>query len=257
MKDFKIEFVIDNYTYSQEMIEAFEFERNKHVLQEMIYLGADVKDNGKSLSYGDINFLSKADAARINLNTKVALGTDRLLELYKDQIKQTDQMWKRIVENYKEGEPYQECITYMKVTGVSMDDLGEGLMLAMAGDDSSLAANPEHYGHVFTDTVPSGFEGMGMYGGPNLMRIMFDPTVKIPITIDEDYLPFTIGYSQLGDGTDMHTLAAHYIRDTKDGIEMLLTVFFPQSAPKELVDGHKIHLASEFLGLVKAVAETL
>ena len=230
MKDFKIEFVIDNYTYSQEMIEAFEFERNKHVLQEMIYLGADVKDNGKSLSYGDINFLSKADAARINLNTKVALGTDRLLELYKDQIKQTDQMWKRIVENYKE---------------------------AMAGDDSSLAANPEHYGHVFTDTVPSGFEGMGMYGGPNLMRIMFDPTVKIPITIDEDYLPFTIGYSQLGDGTDMHTLAAHYIRDTKDGIEMLLTVFFPQSAPKELVDGHKIHLASEFLGLVKAVAETL
>jgi hypothetical protein len=55
----------------------------------------------------------------------------------------------------------------------------------------------------------------------------------------------------------MHTLAAHYIKDTSDGIEMLLTVSFPQGTTKELVDGHKIHLASEFLGLVKIAAEQI
>ncbi|HWR23275.1 MAG TPA: hypothetical protein VN366_07325 [Feifaniaceae bacterium] len=257
MKNYKVEFEIDGYTYSQEMIEAFEFERNKHVLHEMKYLGASITDNGKSLSYTDIDFLSKADAARLTLKTKVEQGTDRLLALYKDEIAQTDKMWKDIVSNYKDGDPYLPCVTRMKVTGVTMDDLGEGLMLAMAGDDSSLAANPEHYGHVLTDTVPSGFEGMGMFGGPNLMRIMFAPDIQIPIEIDADYLPFTIGYSQLGDGTDMHTLAAHYIKDTCDGIEMLLTVFFPQGTPQELVDGHKIHLASEFLGLVKIAAEQI
>ena len=257
MKDYKVEFDIDGNSYSQEMIEAFEFERNKHVLHEMIYLGAEVTDNGKSLSYTDIDFLSKTDASRLNLETKVKLGTDKLLELYKDEITKTDKMWKDIISNYKEGDPYQPCVTHMKVTGVTMDDLGEGLMLAMAGDDSSLAANPEHYGHVMTEEVPAGFEGMGMFGGPNLMRIMFAPDIKIPLDIPEDYLPFTIGYSQLGDGTDMHALAAHDIKDTDEGIEMLLTCCFPQGTPKELVDGHKIHLASEFLGLVKIAAEEL
>lgn len=239
------------------MVEAFEFERNKHVLHEMIYLGAEVLDNDKPLSYTDIDFLSKADAARLNLESKVRLGTDNLLELYKDEIEKTDKMWKDIIANYKEGDPYQPCITHMKVTGVTMDDLGEGLMLAMAGDDSSLAANPEHYGHVMTEEVPAGFEGMGLYGGPNLMQIMFAPDIEIPMDIPEGYLPFTIGYSQLGDGTDMHTLAAHYIKETDEGIEMLITCWFPQGTPRELVDGHKIHLASEFLGLVKIAAEAL
>lgn len=257
MKDYIVKFDIDGYTYSRDMIEAFEFERNKHVLHELIYLGAEVIDNGKSLSYTDIDFLNKTDAARLNLETKVRLGTDELLDLYKDEIEKTDKMWKDIVADYNADEPYQECITHMQVTGVSMDDLGEGLMLAMAGDDSSLAANPEHYGHVMTEEVPAGFEGMGMFGGPNLMRIQFAPDIDIPIDIPDDYLPFTIGYSELGDGTDMHTLAAHYIKETNEGIEMLLTCCFPQGTPKELVDGHKIHLASEFLGLVKIAAEAL
>lgn len=257
MKDYTIEFDIDGYTYSQDMIEAFEFERNKHVLHEMLYLGADITDNGQSLSYTDIDFLSKKDAARINLENKVKLGTDKLLDLYQDEIKRTDKMWKDIVANYDPDEPYQNSVTHMKVTGVTMDDLGEGLMLAMAGDDSSLAANPEHYGHVLTGDVPAGFEGMGLFGGPNLMQIQFAPDTKIPLEIPTNYLPFTIGYSELGDGTDMHTLAAHYIKDTDEGLEMLLTCFFPQGTPKELVDGHKIHLASEFLGLVKSAAEQI
>ncbi|MGL9814906.1 hypothetical protein [Enterococcus sp. DIV0098] len=201
--------------------------------------------------------MSKEDAAEISVKARVDLGTDKLLELYKDEIQRTDQMWKEIVSNFNENDPYQECITHMKVTGVTMDDLGEGLMLAMAGHDSSLAANPEHYGHVMANDVPTGFEGMGMFGGPNLMRINFAPDITVPIDIDEDFLPFTIGYSELGDGTDMHTIAAHYIKETDEGIEMLLTVFFPQGTPQELVDGHKVHLASEFLGLVKIATEQL
>lgn len=257
MNNYKVEFTIDGYTYSQEMIEAFEFERNKHVLHEMIYLGAEVIDNNHSLSYEDIDFLKKSDAARLNLETKVRLGSEKLLELFQSEINRTNEMWQTIVANYKESDPYQSCITHMTVTGVTMDDLGEGLMLSMAGDDSSLAANPEHYGHIMTEEVPAGFEGMGMFGGPNLMRIIFDPDIKIPIEVPKDYLPFTIGYSELVDGTDMHTLAAHYIKETDIGIEMLLTCFFPKGTPKELVDGHKIHLASEFLGLVKTVTEQL
>lgn len=257
MENYQVEFEIDGYTYSQQMIEAFEFERNKHVLHEMIYLGADVTDHDKSLSYIDIDFLSKEDAARINLENKIKYGTDGLLSIYRDEIKRTDKMWKNIISHYHEGDSYEPCITHMKVTGVSMDDLGEGLMLAMAGDNASLAANPEHYGHVITEEVPAGFEGMGMFGGPNLMRIQFAPDIDIPIDIPSNYLPFTIGYSELGDGTNMHTLAAHYIRDTDNGLEMLLTCSFPKGTPLELVKGHEIHLASEFLGLVKIAAKQI
>lgn len=252
--NYEVSFTIDGQPYSQSMIEAFEFERNKHVLHELIHLGAEVLDGETPVSYMDVDFLSKADATRISVENRVRLGTDQLLALYGSEIDRTDQMWKDIVANFHEGDPYLPCITHMTVTGVTMDDLGEGLMAAMAGDSSSLAANPEHYGHVMANDVPTGFEGMGMYAGPNLMRIIFDPDTKLPIEIDPSYLPFTIGRSQLGDGTDMHTLAGHFIRETEDGLEMLLTVFFPQGTPQELVDGHKVHLASEFLGLVKAAA---
>ncbi|WP_288396077.1 hypothetical protein [uncultured Vagococcus sp.] len=257
MNTYKVEFDIDGYIYSQKMIEAFEFERNKHVLHEIIYLGAEVVADDKTLSYSDINFLTQSEAAKLNLETKVKLGTDKLLELYKDDIKKTNTMWKNIIAQSKKNSNYQPCVTHMKVTGVTMDELGEGLMLAMAGDDSSLAANPEHYGHVMTEEVPAGFEGMRMFAGPNLMRIMFAPDITIPYEIPEGYMPFTIGYSQLSDGTDMDTLAAHYIKETEEGIEMLLTCFFPEETPKELVDGHKIHLASEFLGLVKIATEQI
>ncbi len=258
MKHYQVEFMIDGYRYSQQMIEAFEFERNKHVLHELIYLGAQLTDSQENpISYMDVDFMDKKMAAKLSLKARVDLGTDQLLALYKDEINRTDQLWKAIVADFKEGDPYQECITHMKVSGVTMDDLGEGLMLAMTGHDSSLAANPEHYGHVMAQNVPTGFEGMGMFGGPNLMRINFAPDIEVPLEIPSDYLPFTIGYSELGDGTDMHTLAAHYIKETNEGIEMLLTVFFPPKTPQELVDGHKIHLASEFLGLVKIAADQL
>ena len=258
MKQYEVEFMIDGYRYSQQMIEAFDFERNKHVLHELIYLGAELTDTEEQpISYIDVDFMSKTAAAQNSLKARVDLGTDKLLSLYKDEIARTDQMWKEIVAEFKEGDPYQNCITHMKVSGVTMDELGEGLMLAMAGHDSSLAANPEHYGHVMANDVPTGFEGMGLFGGPNLMRINFAPDIHVPLEIEADWLPFTIGYSELGDGTDMHTIAAHYIKETAEGIEMLLTVFFPQGTPKELVDGHKVHLASEFLGLVKIAADQL
>ncbi|WP_125704213.1 hypothetical protein [Lacticaseibacillus daqingensis] len=255
--NYEVSFEIDGNKYSQSMIEAFEFERNKHVLHEMIHLGVDVLDDGQPVSYLDVDFMSKKDAARVSLETRMRLGTDKLLDLYQDEIARTDRMWKDIVANYDSNAPTMPCITTMHVKGVTMDDLGEGLMAAMAGDSSSLAANPEHYGHVMANDVPTGFEGMGMFGGPNLMQIVFAPETKLPIKIDADYMPFTIGYSQLGDGTDMHTLAGHFIREVDGGLDMLLTVFFPQGTPQELVDGHKIHLASEFLGLVKAAAGAL
>lgn len=253
-KDVTVEFEIDGYKYSSDMIEAFEFERNKHVLHEMIHLGIEVKDGDKTVSYSDVDFLNKADAARLNVATKVALGSDKLFEYYKDEVEKTDRMWKDVVTDYDDSQAPQNCITCMHVKGVTLDSLGEGLMTAMAGADSSLAANPEHYGHINANDVPTGFEGMGMFAGPNLMRIVFDTEVNVPIEIPEGFMPFTIGYSQLGDGTNMHTVAAHYIKEVDDGIDMILTVFFPQGIPKELVDGHKIHLASEFLGLVKIAA---
>lgn len=101
MNTYKVEFDIDSYIYSQKMIEAFEFERNKHVLHEIIYLGAEVVDGNKTLSYSDINFLTQSEAARLNLETKVKLGTDKLLELYKDDIKKTNTMWKNIIAQSK------------------------------------------------------------------------------------------------------------------------------------------------------------
>jgi hypothetical protein len=49
----------------------------------------------------------------------------------------------------------------------------------------------------------------------------------------------------------MHVIAAHQVKPNENSFELKPMVFFPQSTPKELVDGHKIHLALEFLDAVQ------
>jgi hypothetical protein len=250
----KIEIMIDGQSYSQEQLGFIQFEREKHVLHEMIYLGADIKDGGKTLSYYDINYLSKTDAKRVLRNAKLELGAKGLKELYKERLRCGAQMWKDIVKEYVDGEPFQEAITRMKVTGITIEEFQKSMMKSLDDEASVLLANPEHlqFAYVETGEAPIGIETMGMYGDPFEQVLISDPNVTLPIRTEEDGFRFMMaGYAKLSDGTDMHVIAAHQVKPNENGFEAKLMVFFPQSTPKELVDGHKIHLALEFLEAVQ------
>jgi hypothetical protein len=254
VSELKIEIMIDGQSYSQEQLELIQFEREKHVLHEMIYLGADVKDGGKTLSYYDINYLSKADAKRVLRNAKLELGSKGLKELYKKRLRRGAQMWKDIIKEYVDSELFQEAITRMKVTGIKIEEFQKSMMKSLDDEASVLLANPEHlrFAYVETGEVLIGIETMGMYGDPFEQVLISDPNVALPIKTEKDgFRSVMTGYAKLSDGTDMHVIAAHQVKPNENGFEAKLMVFFPQSTPKELVDGHKIHLAIEFLEAVQ------
>ena len=249
MSELKIEIMIDGQSYSQEQLELIQFEREKHVLHEMTYLGADIKDGGKTLSYDDINYLSKTDAKRVLGNAKLELGAKGLTELYKERLRRSAQMWKDIIKEYVDGEPFQEAITRVKVTGITIEEFQKSMMKSMDDEASVLSANPEHLGFAYRETGEAliGIETMGMYGNPVEAVITSDPNVTLPIKTEDGFRLMMAGHCKLSDGTDTHVIAAHQVKPNENGFELKLMVFFPQSTPKELVDGHKIHLALEFL----------
>lgn len=259
MKNIQITAQIDGESYSVQQLKYIAFERQKHVLQEMIYLGAEIKDGGKTLSYDDINYLSWEDAERILLQAKLDMGMEGFKKLYGKSMERSDEFWRNVDKQYKEGETYQEATAYMQVRGFTFEDLNNTIHKSVNGDISGLSSNPEHFfSEVIEGLKPNekaGTETMGMYGSPVETVVIFDPSITGPAKEEDGYKNFVSGTSTLMDGTPRHDVAVHQVRQCEDGFDLKMTVYYPQSIPKEMVYGHKIHLLVEFMGGLLAAAE--
>ena len=63
------------------------------------------------------------------------------------------------------------------------------------------------------------------------------------------------GTVALADGTTIgHAL--HQVRETTDGFDALLAIYFPAAAPEEFIEGRQ-HLAVEFTNWIIGAAESL
>lgn len=261
MKNIQIQAQIDGETYSVQQLKYVSYERQKHVLQEMIHLGAEIKNGDEVLTYDDVNYLSWEDAEKILLQAKLDMGADGFKELYKTSMDRSDSFWKAVDRAYNEGEPYQEATAYMQVTGFTFEDLNKTIHKSVNGDISGLTSNPEHFfGEEVKGLKPNekvGTETMGMFGSPVETIVIFDPSITGPATEEDGYRNFVSGTSTLMDGTPRHDIAVHQVRQREDGFDLKMTVYYPQSVPKEMVYGHKIHLLVEFMGGLLAAAETL
>lgn len=257
MEQLIINTTIDGQSYTQKQLEWLIFEREKHVLQEMIHLGAQVTDGGAALSYDDVNYLSAKDAKRILLETKLRLGVEGIRNLYKDEMERSAQMWRDIVKDFHEGDKMVPAVAQIEVKGMTLEQLRQKLALVLSGGDSSvLSEHPEHFGY---GTLPGGsaaervgIETMGMYGGPTEVITMFLPERPAWVPADAGFLPSTCGTSRLLDGTLRQDIAHHQMKPTADGFLLKTTVWFPENTPREMVDGHKLHLAIESCEMIKA-----
>jgi hypothetical protein len=80
------------------------------------------------------------------------------------------------------------------------------------------------------------------------------PDLKVPIERDETY-PFAFGaVATLVDGTDSNAPAFMQFKPIENGLALKAGCCFPAMAPKEMVEGHKLHLAIEFLGFARTIA---
>lgn len=246
----KIYAIIDNQKYTTDQLERLGFERGKQNLLELIHHGAPVKDkNGRLLSYDDVTYLSYKDTADILLQTKKELGAEGIHKYLAEPIAQSEEFWRKIDHNWRPEDGYDLAETYVILKGINIKKLVDRLKTIKSFDENLiLVAHPEHYPFLEKDV---GMEVMGLYAGPVDTKMEVDKDGHIADRvhdkkIDHGYFRFGCGTSFLTDGTPRHDVALHKFRIIPGGFEFRLQVWFPKGTPKEMVDGHKLHLAMEF-----------
>ena len=251
----KIKTTIDGDSYSEYQLDMIQYEREKRTLQEMIYLGASVFDGDKSLHFDDINYLCKADAKRILRETKERIGFQGTQKLYQKEIERCDQMWRDIVKNFDESAPMQVCMADIEVSGLTVQEFSCSLQSALSGEKGVIIRlEPDHFEYGAVEGKESqkcGMEVMGMYGGPNVVITVIDPSLAARVTPAEGFRSTGCGTSFLRDGTCRQDIAFHQIKALPDRFILKSCVYFPKDTPKEMVDGHKIHLAIECMEMIR------
>lgn len=264
MGNLQVDCQINGQEVSIDELKLMRYERNKHVLHEMKDLGASVAGDDGELSHSAIEQLSYANANKINMATRGKYSPTEIENLYQDKIKIAENMWRNICADFDlKTSPVKISQTYMKIEGVNPDLIINGnpspaekasetpeekmKRIAKEASATALEMHPEHF---FVTTGPNGLYGMetfGMYGEPFPQLITPGDLDQVPIDRDESYLVVSTGLPTLLDGTPLYTIPFHQYKPLENGIELKLAVVMPEATPDEIVSGHAIHLATEFL----------
>lgn len=253
MNGLKINITIDDIQVSQKQLALVQYFRIKHVLHEMKLLGANLQ-----LSDSEIEYLPYQDAKQLLINIKSEYPKlSDMKDLYNQPLEQSDKFWRNIVQHSDGLNNLQESQIHLSVTGLSIVQLQK----IMSNDlDSNFAAaiNPEHfYSDGNTITGQHIIETFGCFGEPTEMILHPEKNGFTPVTPNPDYPVQLNGYSALGkDDNDLggSLRAFHQIKPTTNGFEAILAAYVPSATPKEIVNGHKWHLAIEFSEMLKYAA---
>ncbi|KPN82426.1 uncharacterized protein RZ76_08620 [Apilactobacillus kunkeei] len=250
MKDYKIQFEVDGKAISLAEIEEMEMSRYHHVFKIFVEKGIAIKLDGVEKTQDELLSLSREDAKRALAQTREEIGKEKTLELFSDEIKSSDQMWKEINETADFSQPYQQAIVDVKTENISLPQFMMFNQLLAKKNDLYMPStiHPEHY---FFDANNKGeqriIETFGMYKDPSYLDLKPAGSKDYPIKPDDDTDIVMMGKTYLADsGLDTTILGMHQLKDRGNGMEVKLGVFLPESAPKEIIDGHKWHLMVEF-----------
>lgn len=194
-----------------------------------------------------------AAAKRSSLNLRTLLGQGVMKELLADQLKESDELVRKYWANSNGEFNYGQCI--LNVNGIDSKTLLteiRKLFLGATGKpeqveqyliDNLFPVHPEHY------TVDNGANVETMGGLPAF-------TKPVPCTpdqapdfvkelVDSSYPLCSAGDGPLLDGTPF-TYVLQQFRDTEEGMEANLIIWYPAGCPDVYVEEHVEHYAVEF-----------
>ena len=241
---------INNDIWSENQLDRIQRERRIVTLHEMKRLGASIKQGGRELSHDDINFLTFDELREVLLNSKVELGVDGFQKIYKDQLELADDMWRGIAKQWTPGSETLDSGFEMTIQGVSLDSAMQAI--ATLTHEEMLDANPEHFALTDDGESKYGAEICGMYGGPLAGIVNYEDLFgdNAPDWVEkaDGFREKTGGYGKLAsDGTEVHISSTIAMKPTESGFIFKSTIHWPVGTPVDMVEGHKIHLAIEYL----------
>jgi len=159
---------------------------------------------------------------------------------------------------------FTECHVEVSASGVHIAELLAGIQSMLGGaaaDEEERKAmvlatgfptHPEHY-----MVLPGAGVVETMGGLPTLTRIapIETPPDFVAAHMDESYPVRRAGQGPLDDGTPF-TYVLQQFRDTPEGLEASLRVWYPAACPPVYVEEHAEHFAVETRNLLRLVAAT-
>jgi hypothetical protein len=253
MGEFTFQCSIDGQDYSLELLAMVRYQRDIHVLHEMQRAGATVEYDGRTLSHDDINLLGAEEAFAVSVAVRNSYDQDGIRALFKTQLQASEQRW-REWNAASEGLPLQACVAEITIAGISFEEFTENMKTQAPFLQNYPALHPDHFFISKDGETLKGVETFGMYGGPSEMWLSPVQHLSVPIERDETY-PFAFGgVATLADGTNANAPAFKQFKPLENGLAVKAGCCFPAKAPKEMVEGHKLHLTLEFLGFARAIA---
>ncbi|MBW1605062.1 hypothetical protein [Lactobacillus sp. Sy-1] len=250
MADYTIKFSVDGRTILQSEILDMELSRYHHVFDVFASKGIDINLNGKKQSLSELKALSLDDAKLALAQTRESIGKPKTLELFKPEIERSDEMWQTIAKNADPNQPLQQAIVEVETDNISLIQF----MLfnqSLAKENNLYLPSMIHPEHYYFDAQKGGrqviMETFGMYKDPSYLDLQPAAIKKYPITPDADDDLIMAGDTFLADsGINTTIVGMHQLKNKPNGMKVKLGVFLPQSAPKEILEGHKWHLMVEF-----------
>lgn len=205
--------------------------RIHHVFREMSQLGGTLRNAaGEIIKLEDALELPFVDAKEALVQTKIALGSDGILRLYKGKHAEID------------------------VDGVTVGDFtAYNHSLNKKGENTApFYIHPEHFFSAAKNDSQYVMETAGMYKEPiyQFLKMGDNPQKTIPEDPDTTITLATDTGWLVSDKMDLKIMGMHQLKMKKGGMKLKLGIFFPEAAPKEMIEGHKRHLAVEFTNVI-------
>ncbi|HHF7038971.1 TPA: hypothetical protein ACPQXP_001658 [Streptococcus mutans] len=250
MKNFSIKMTLNGRVLTREWIEAKELERTHHVFREMTELGAEFTYKDKPAVLDDLLALPLEAAKETLIETKLALGKEGILKLYESKLRESDKMWHAVAAGTAKGRNLQPAYVDVEVEGLTLGDFlaFNQSLNKMTEPALPFRIHPEHCVFAGIHGGQEVMEMVGQYGEPTYQKLFIHTDAEKPVELDTDTKMAMVGDGVLmSDQTlDMKMYGMHQFKLRKNGLGIKLGVFFPETAPKEMILGHQEHLVVEF-----------
>ncbi len=225
--------------------------------------GLEAIANDANVSVGAETSLGPADDRRIDdwelkasrralANLRELLYGEPMLELVRGQVERGDALHREYLAA-SDGK-WTEGQVVLTATGLNVEKFFTFLRSALGAIDGTnedkrqaavgmlFPSHPEHYGMPAYRGV---IETMG--GIPTRTKVGFidNPPGFVADLVDESYPVRLTGAGRLEDGTP-HSYVLQQLKNTDDGMEANLRIWYPAACPPAYVDEHVEHYAVEF-----------